>query len=141
MGNRFFGEFHLQLNWRDGSLPKEFWNLKHEKYFIQVKKAVHYPNFKLGSYPMNRPSPLCVLNELYLTHCFPLSKWNVPQAENLRRPIALKDVRKRADDLGENSGEITFSFKKGETYGKNNTAEWMFRPGFLKSKTSAHLGG
>ena len=64
-----------------------------------------------------------------------------PQAENLRRPIALKDVRKRADDLGENSGEITFSFKKGETYGKNNTAEWMFRPGFLKSKTSAHLGG
>ena len=47
-----------------------------------------------------------------------------PQAENLRRPIALKDVRKRADDLGETSGEIfTFSSKKGETYGKNNTAE------------------
>lgn len=47
-----------------------------------------------------------------------------PQAENLRRAIALKDVRKRADDLGETSGEIfTFSFKKGETYGKNNTAD------------------
>jgi hypothetical protein len=59
-----------------------------------------------------------------------------PQAENLRRPIALKDVRKIADDLGENSGEIfTFSFKKGETYGKNNTAERVFRPGFLKSKS------
>lgn len=65
-----------------------------------------------------------------------------PQAKNLRTAIALKDVRKRADDLGENSGEIfTFSFKRGETYGKNNRAEWVFRPGFLKSKPSAHLGG
>lgn len=41
----------------------------------------------------------------------------------MRRTIALKDVRKTPDDLGENSGEILMlSFKKRETNGKNNTA-------------------